>query len=219
MTLEAVLFDLDGTLLDTAADFRTALNRLLQEEGRPTLEDQDVRVMVSNGSANLVAQAFAIDNSHAEFEPLRLRLLEHYADCMLDNTRPYAGMEESLEFIQSRGKAWGIVTNKPQYFTDAIIAGLGMNPATLICPEHTGKPKPDPAGIVLGCAELNCAPENCLYIGDHKRDIDAGKGAGCKTMAAAYGYIEANDDATTWGADWLLMQSTDLPQLLAEHLT
>lgn len=218
MSLEAVLFDLDGTLLDTAADFRTALNRLLEEENRPTLADDDVRVMVSNGSANLVAQAFAIDSRHAEFEPLRLRLLEHYADCMLENTHPYPGMTESLELIQSRGKAWGIVTNKPQYFSDAIIAGLGLNPSTLICPEHTGKPKPDPAGIVLGCAEINCPPENCLYIGDHKRDIDAGRDAGCKTMAAAYGYIEMDDDATTWGADWLLEQPTDLPDLLTKYL-
>ena len=174
--------------------------------------------MVSNGSANLVAQAFAIGSQHAEFESLRLRLLEHYADCMLENTRPYPGMAESLEFIQAQGKAWGIVTNKPQSFSDAIIAGLGMNPDILICPEHTGKPKPDPAGIVLGCAKLKCAPEQCLYIGDHKRDIDAGRAAGCKTMAAAYGYLEVNDNAKDWGADWLLMKSTDLPQLLAEHL-
>src|SRR6056300_1516913 len=114
MPLEAVLFDLDGTLLDTAADFRTALNRLLQEESRPILAENDVRVMVSNGSANLVAQAFAIDSGHAEFEPLRLRLLEHYADCMLENTRPYPGVTESLELILARGKTWGIVTNKPQ---------------------------------------------------------------------------------------------------------
>ncbi len=218
MTKGAVLFDLDGTLLDTAADFRTALNRLLNDEGEPPLALERIRAMVSNGSANLVAQAFQISADHPRFEGLRQRLLDYYRESMLEHTRPFPGLPESLALIEAHQRPWGIVTNKPTSFSKAIIQGLALNPQVLICPEDTGKPKPHPGGILLACQRLGADPATSLYIGDHLRDIDAGKAAGCLTMAAAYGYLDAGENPHDWGADWIAHHPEELPDLLRSYL-
>lgn len=216
MTTSAILFDLDGTLLDTAPDFRTALNRLLQDEGQEPLDLETVRVMVSNGSANLVINAFGIDSSHADFERLKEQLLTYYGEHMLEQTRPFTGLDVSLELLEDAGITWGVVTNKPMQFSQAIMQGLNLQPAALVCPEHVNQPKPDPAGILLACEQINRPAGEVVYVGDHRRDIDAGRSAGCGTLAAAYGYREPDDDPMTWGADRVIHDAILMPEIITE---
>ncbi len=217
--MKAILFDLDGTLLDTAPDFHTALNRLLSEEGRINLDTTQVRHMVSNGSATLVSQAFNLDMQHAQFEPLRQRLLKHYADCLLENTRPFPGITECLALLRDRRISWGVVTNKPLVFSEAIMRGLDLYPDTLICPDHVQHPKPDPEGIMLACGEIGCTPADCVFVGDHQRDIDAGRSAGCGTVAAAYGYLGDSDNPEDWHADHIIWQPEQLLLLLESYFS
>jgi len=216
VTLRAVLFDLDGTLLDTAPDFETAINRLLTEENREHLGRRDIELMVSNGSASLVSQAFNIDTAHGSFASLRDRLLAHYMDVITERTRYYPGIAESLELIRSLGLGFGIVTNKPEIFTRKILKSLNIRPDVYVCPDQVKSPKPDPEGVLLACRRLDCDPRQTLFVGDHNRDIMAGRAAAARTAAAAYGYVPAGDDPMTWNADYLLHRADELPPLLRD---
>ena len=214
MIFEAVLFDLDGTLLDTAPDFHTALNRLLAEEQCAPIHADRVQNMVSNGSANLVAQAFNIDASDHRFDGLRERLLKHYDDCLTDRTALYPGLFECLEWLDANQYPWGIVTNKPLHYAEKIISQLELNINCLICPDHVDQPKPDPRGILLACEQMLKAAHNTLFVGDHLRDIEAGKRAGAPTIAAAWGYLADGEDPRDWDADYLLYSPRELLPLL-----
>ncbi len=212
--IDALLLDLDGTLLDTAPDFETALNNLLGEQQQPPLDSQSVKTMVSNGSAHLVAQAFNIDATHPRFDGLRNRLLELYANCLTDRTGFYPGMRECLHWCTTNGVAFGVVTNKPLRYAEQIMQQLEFDPGVLICPDHVDQPKPDPQGILLACSELQVRPAHSLYVGDHLRDVQAAKAAGCISAAAAWGYLAPNENPLDWGANYLLQQPTHLQPLL-----
>ena len=186
MPLKAVLFDLDGTLLNTAPDFQTALNLLLTEENKEPLTEEQVKVMVSHGSADLIANAFHMEATHPDFEPLRARLLAFYLQHLSDNTSYFDGLEPSLAYIKQQGLAYGIVTNKPSLYADKIIADLNIEVDCLICPDHVAKPKPDPEALLLACQQLGCEPEEAIFVGDHDRDVIAGKAANMPTVAAAW---------------------------------
>lgn len=212
----AVLFDLDGTLLDTAPDFETALNLLLGEEQRQPLPRSRVESMVSNGSASLVAQAFNIDTSHKSFADLRERLLQHYAAVLTHRTRFYPGIEGCLDWMRSKGLGFGIVTNKPEIYTRKILQQLDIQPDVYVCPDQVKQPKPDPEGILLACKRLDLNPREVLFVGDHNRDILAGRAAATYTAAAAYGYIPEGENPLEWNADYLLNNASDLLPILQQ---
>lgn len=218
MKLKAVLFDLDGTLLDTAPDFKTALNLLLAEESKQPLTEEQVKVMVSHGSADLIANAFHITAEDPEFEGLRARLLDFYLAHLSENTRYFAGLEASLEFMQQHALAYGIVTNKPLLYAKKILDDLKIEADCLICPDHVKTPKPDPEGLYMACEQLGCRPQESIFVGDHARDVIAGKAANMPTVAAAWGYIPAGESVEDWNADYLVKQPSELLNLLEELL-
>ena len=216
MKLQAVLFDLDGTLLDTAPDFKTALNLLLAEEGKAPLSEDQVKVMVSHGSADLIANAFNIDSENLGFEPLRMRLLAFYLVHLSENTRYYPGLESSLDYMRSKGLAYGVVTNKPLLYAEKILADLNIEVDCLVCPDHVTNIKPDPEGLFYACDKLGCTVEQAIFVGDHVRDVIAGKAAGMLTVAAAYGYIPKGESVADWNADYVIDQGSDLLQILEQ---
>lgn len=219
MPINAVLFDLDGTLLDTAPDFEIALNRLLEEEGRPALKPDAIRNHVGNGSAGIVARIFGIEPSAPEFRPLQLRFLEHYKTHLTDRTALFPGLERSLDLLESLDTPWGVVTNKPSEYAGPIMDALLPSSVVLVCPDHVSTPKPDPEGILLACEKIDIAPENCLYVGDHLRDIQAAQAAGTKSIAVGWGYIGDEEEHSEWNADWISDKPEDLERLLKTILT
>jgi len=216
LDFKALLFDLDGTLLDTAPDFVTALNKQLALHGRAPLADSAIRTSVTNGSVGLIQSGFRIDPGHDQFEPLREEFLELYYANLADKTALFDGLQQVLDECSARNIPWGIVTNKPWKYTEAALVQLGLmeGAATVICPDHVTLPKPHPEAILLACQEVSLAPEDCLYVGDHVRDIAAGRAAGTRNIAAAWGYIEANEIVADWQADWIVDESQQLHSLL-----
>jgi phosphoglycolate phosphatase len=215
LEFKALLFDLDGTLLDTAPDFVTALNKQLGLHGHGPLPDSAVRTSVTNGSIGLIQTGFGLNPDHQDFEPLREEFLELYFANLADKTVMFDGLAQVLEQCTQQDIPWGIVTNKPSRYTDAVLQQLPLQgAATVICRDHVAQPKPHPESMFLACKEIGIAPADCLYVGDHIRDIEAGRAAGMRTIAAAWGYIEAGQNIHRWNADWVVEQSQQLHSLL-----
>lgn len=220
MTLKAVIFDLDGTLLDTAPDFFTTVNQLRQEEGLEPLPDDTIRRTVSNGARALVSMAFGLEFTAPDFDRLHQRLLAIYSEQLAISTRPFPGIQEALDLLEERGVPWGIVTNKSHVYTQPILDALGLHPApkSVVCPEDVLKTKPDPESLLLACKQLGCDAGEVIYVGDHKRDIDCGKAAGSCTVAAAYGYVADGVNATDWEADHLIHSAHGLLEVIEHYL-
>ncbi len=218
--IRAVMFDLDGTLLDTAPDFVVVVNQLLAEQQRPSLAADAIRAGVSNGSKALIKIAFSIDETNTQFEPLRQRLLELYLAHIAVYTIPFPGINELLDKLADNNIAWGIATNKPATYTLPLMAALDIQPApaSVICPDHVARSKPDPESLFLASKLLGCAPDEIIYIGDHKRDIDCGKGAGSITIAAAYGYVDEGDDPANWNADYCVHHANEIWPIVEKYL-
>ena len=216
LEFKALLFDLDGTLLDTAPDFISALNKQLELHGRAPLPDHAIRTSVTNGSIGLIQDGFGMAPDHPQFEILREEFLELYFANLADKTALFAGLQLVLNDCAARNIPWGVVTNKPWRYTESAMVQLGLMDAaaTVICPDHVKHAKPDPESILLACAEIATAPQDCLYVGDHVRDIDAGRAAGTRNIAAAWGYIETSENIHNWQADWIVDQSEQLHGLL-----
>jgi phosphoglycolate phosphatase len=210
--IHCVLFDLDGTLLDTAPDLGHALNLLRGEEGLPPLPDSAIRPVASNGARGLLQLGFCLGPDHEAYEPLRRRYLDHYRRHLARETRLFQGMEPLLRELLDRRLRWGIVTNKPRWLTEPLLAGMVFPslPCCVISGDSAAHPKPHPAPLLMACEQAGLAPRECVYVGDAGRDIEAGRGAGTYTVAAAYGYIEAGDDPRRWGADGLIEQPLEL---------
>ncbi|MFP8965144.1 HAD family hydrolase [Pokkaliibacter sp. CJK22405] len=209
---EALLFDLDGTLLDTAPDFYRVINQQLREAQRDERSYEFVRARVSHGASALVCGAFDITPEHAEHDVRRARLLELYLAEVCVDTSLFAGLESSLNWARQRKIPWGIITNKPRLYSEALMAALPdlADCAVLVCPDDVTHRKPHPEPMYLACAQLNVSPDKCVYVGDHQRDIDAGKAAGMMTVAAAYGYVDEDSAAETWGADVCIASGAEL---------
>lgn len=218
--IRAVMFDLDGTLLDTAPDFVAIVNLLLQENNRPPLPAEKIRACVSNGARALVAMAFDIDETYPNFQALRLRLLELYIDHLAVFTKPFPGIESLLKKIDQYNLAWGIATNKPAIYTSAILSKLNLQPvaASVICPEHVKQSKPDPESLFLAAEQIGCSPEEIIYIGDHQRDIECGRRAGSITIAAAYGYIDNETQIADWKADYRVDHANEIWPIIEKYL-
>ncbi len=210
--ISAVLFDLDGTLADTAPDLGLALNRLLIEESLPPQPYKAIRPVASHGARGLIELGFGITYEHPDFTRLRARFLDLYDTCFCEETRLFEGVPEVLSALADRGLAWGIVTNKPSRFTDPLVAVLGFphHPGAVVSGDTVGVPKPDPLPMYHAAELLGVAPECCLYVGDAERDIEAGRRAGMKTVLADYGYIAEFDCPHEWGADFRIAHPMEL---------
>ena len=205
-TIKTVLFDLDGTLLDTAPDLAAALNAVLRANGREPLPFEAIRPVVSHGGRALIEPGFGLDPGHPEFEPLRRQLLDHYQAHIADRTRPFPGMEAVLETLEARGIDWGVVTNKPGWLTEPLLQKLGLldRAACVVSGDTLAERKPHPAPLLHACELTGESPSRCLYVGDAQRDIEAGRNAGMPTLVALFGYFLAGDRPETWGADALI---------------
>jgi phosphoglycolate phosphatase len=207
-----ILFDLDGTLLDTAPDLADALNTVLRENQRSPLPLEDIRPVVSHGGMALIKLGFNLDNSDPAFEPLRQRLLEVYRKNISRHTRPFPGITELLDSIEQRGLNWGIVTNKPGWLTEPLLKDLGLfdRAACVVSGDTLDERKPHPAPMLHASELANSRPEHCVYIGDAQRDIEAGNNAGMQTLVALFGYLRKEDDPHSWNASSLIAHPQDL---------
>jgi len=207
-----ILFDLDGTLLDTAPDLADALNTVLVENQRSPLPLDDIRPAVSHGGVALVRLGFNMERSNPAFEDLRERLLEVYRENISRRTQPFPGISELLDNIEQRGLNWGIVTNKPGWLTEPLLQDLDLfNRAVCVVSGDTlDERKPHPAPMLHASRLANSRPEQCVYIGDAQRDIEAGNNAGMQTLVALFGYIQKDDDPYSWNASSLIKQPGDL---------
>lgn len=212
MRLRAVLFDMDGTLLDTAPDFIAVAQAMRLARGLDRIPDQQVRDVVSGGARAMVLSAFDVDPLSDEFEALRLEFLARYQDHCAVESRLYDGMTELLVEIEKSNLIWGVVTNKPLRFAEPIMYQLGLSSrsAVLVCPDHVSKSKPDPEPMLLACNQLDLDPSRVLFVGDDLRDIESGRAAGSRTAAVRYGYIHPDDDPDTWGADVVVNHPLEL---------
>jgi 2-phosphoglycolate phosphatase len=221
LNLKAVIFDLDGTLVDTADEFIIVVQALRAEHDLAPIDEQIIRANVSNGARALVSLALDITEDEAEFESKRLRLLDIYMGVLGDTARPYPGIESLLVELESRGISWGISTNKPRAYTEPLLAKLAISPApgSVVCPDDVSQRKPHPEPLYLNCKQLGCSPHEAIYVGDHLRDIEAGRRAGMYTIAAAYGYIEDWDKPENWQANSIVQASTDLEAMILASLS
>jgi phosphoglycolate phosphatase len=220
MRLDAVLFDMDGTLLDTAPDFIAVCQAMRGERGLPPITDQQVRDVVSGGARAMVSATFGLQPDAPEFEALRLEFLERYQQGCAVHTRLYDGMEALLRDIEKAGLVWGVVTNKPVRFAEPIMQQLKLaeRSRVLICPDHVTRSKPDPEPLVLACKTLGVDPSRVLFVGDDLRDIESGRDAGTKTAAVRYGYIHPEDNPNNWGADVVVSHPEELREVLDRAL-
>ena len=210
--IEAVLFDLDGTLVDTAPDMGAALNNLLIEENRQPLPLATIRPLVSQGGLVLTRLGFAGKVTDAEIEPLRQRYLQHYHAIVADESKLFDGYAEILDELESRSIRWGIVTNKPEWLTHPLLEqlDLALRTGTVIGGDTLEHRKPHPLPLQVAAKQLGVNCNNCVYVGDDERDIVAGKAANMKTLVAAYGYIEDATCIESWDADGVINQPQDL---------
>ncbi|ANI13988.1 phosphoglycolate phosphatase [Pseudomonas citronellolis] len=220
MQLRAVLFDMDGTLLDTAPDFIAVCQAMLAAHGRPPIDAQRIADVVSGGARAMVAATFDMDPEAPGFETLRQEFLDRYQDHCAVYSRLYDGMPELLESIERANLIWGVVTNKPVRFAEPIMQQLGLaeRSAVLVCPDHVSNSKPDPEPLLLACSQLGIDPAQVLFIGDDLRDIESGRAAGTKTAAVRYGYIHPEDNPAHWGADVIVDHPRDLLAVLDRAL-
>ena len=201
--VRAVLFDLDGTLLDSAPDLAGAANRLRADHGLPPLPLAALRPMVGGGARGMVGVAFGVGPEDERFPALRDGFLAHYAQGLLDATRPFDGIEALLQALEAATLPWGIVTNKAERFTRPIVDGLGLaaRAAVVICGDTTPHAKPHPEPLFEAARRIGIAPADIAYVGDDHRDALAARAAGMPMLAAAWGYLGQGEPIDAWGAD------------------
>lgn len=211
----AVLLDLDGTLADTADDLAQAMDALRAELGQPPLPRGTLRPYVSQGARGMLGCGLGLSGDDPRYAPLRDRFLAIYADCCGAQARLFDGFPDILATLRDRGLRIGIVTNKLERFAAPVLRTLGVWPDAdcLITPDHLARPKPDPEGVLLACVRLGVEPAQCVFVGDDRRDIEAGRAAGTRTVVAAWGYLPPDEDITSWGADARIDAPADLPAL------
>lgn len=209
--LRAVLFDLDGTLVDSAPDLCNAVNRVLAGLGRPPVPLERLRQVVSKGGRAMLSVALP-DLSEAEREKLLPPFLAYYGEALAVDSVAFAGVAELLATIEARGLRWGIVTNKPEGLAVGVVEGFGWTRrcAVLVGGDTLPQRKPDPAPIRLACERLGIAPGEAIYVGDDERDVLAARAAGMVSVAALWGYREPGEDPLQWGADHACKDATDL---------
>ncbi len=212
----AVLFDLDGTLVDTAPDLAAAVNRIRIEQGLVPAPYEQLRPVASAGARGLIGAAFGLQPGDANYDTLRTAFLHNYASSIAVKSRLFDGVDTMLNALVSRGIVWGIVTNKAAKLTDALIPLIGLgHAACIISGDTTPHAKPIPEPLFEAARRLSLSPERCWYVGDDLRDIQAGHAAGMQTIAAGWGYC-GNTEPVSWHADALLDTPLQLLDLLEQ---
>jgi len=213
--VDAILFDLDGTLVDTAPDFITVLNQQRLDFGYTPLSEHAIRATVSDGARALTTLAFGGKEGEKEFDAKRQDLLARYLEAVGNNSKLFKGMEATLQRFEKMHIPWGIITNKPRIYTDILLSRLKLDTrsALTLCPDDVKKPKPDPEVMLLASHKLKIDLTKTVYVGDHIRDIQAGQSAKMITVAAAYGYISANNNIAAWGAEYEIHHPSELISL------
>ena len=214
--ISTILFDLDGTLVDTAPDLGHALNIQLQRHGKAALSDAVIRPFASHGSRGLIGLGFGITPADAHFFVMRDEYLNIYDSVFTRSPTLLPGIAELLQVIERKSLTWGIVTNKPRRFTQRLIESMKLHEraACVVSGDDAPQPKPSPATLLMACKQVGVKPEHCVYVGDAERDIQAGKAAGMQTVVALFGYIDASDRPVEWGADAMIKAPEDLLNLL-----
>ena len=205
LSLKAVLFDLDGTLIDSAPDLGHAANLVRQAQGLAPLPLGAYRQMAGAGARGCLKVALGIDPDHPDYDTYKHAFLEHYGQCMTERTYAFEGVPELLAGLQARGLPWGVVTNKVERFALPLAAGMPLfaSCSTVVGGDTTGHAKPHPAPLLVACERMGVAPEDCIYVGDDHRDVVAGKAAGMPTVACTYGYLGAVS-VEQWKADTIV---------------
>ncbi|CAH1044631.1 HAD-IA family hydrolase [Halomonas sp. TD01] len=211
---EAILFDLDGTLVDTAPDLAEATNALRRHHGLAPLPYGQIRGQVSNGGSALVTLAIGLESGSTEHDTARQYLLDNYEQAVAVHSRLFEPLDQWLTRWHSESRLWGIVTNKPRRYTLPLLEALALTPGALLCADDLAVKKPAPEPLWEAARRLNVAPQTCWYVGDHIRDIEAAKAAGMTAVAVGYGYISEEDDYQQWPADLWFETCQDLVDAL-----
>ncbi len=216
-----MLFDLDGTLVDTAYDLGRALNLLLAKYDKPTLPHEEIRPVASHGTAALLTLGFGVLPDVQKFEALKAEYLTLYAEALKEQPVLLPEIEQLLDLLEAKNMTWGVVTNKPRRFSLPLLqvamtqkGSLYERAACLVCADDVPQAKPAPDSLLLACQQTNTDPKNCIYVGDAERDIVAGKAAGMKTAVALFGYLSEADKPDDWGADYQLNRPLELLQFI-----
>lgn len=211
-SVQAVLFDLDGTLVDSAPDLAGAVNELRQAHGLSALPFEVLRPMVGSGARGMLQAAFGIGPEDARFDELRSDFLARYEARILRETRVFAPVEPVLQALERKQLPWGIVTNKIARFSAPLVEGLGLRSrcAVLVSGDTTAFAKPHPQPLLEAARQLALAPQHCIYVGDDRRDMEAGRRAGMPTLAAAWGYLGRDESVYDWQADAVLEYPQEL---------
>lgn len=214
--VRAVLFDLDGTLVDSAPDLAAAADRLRVECGLPSLPLSHYRAHAGAGARGMLRVAFDMGPEHAQFDEHKAAFFTLYEQTLNARTVAFDGVDALVSVLQGHGLAWGVVTNKAQRFALPLTAAMPLfvGAATIVCGDTTPHPKPHPEPVLEAARQVGIAPADCIYVGDDLRDIQAGKAAGMRTVAARYGYLGPDADVDDWGADAQVNSPLDLLKLL-----
>lgn len=215
--IEAVLFDLDGTLIDSAPDLGAAVDQMRVARGLPSLPLEHYRPMAGAGARGMIGVAFGLTPENPGYNDLREEFMANYERGMTARTYAFAGIPELIGALLQRELAWGVVTNKIERFTLPLTGAMPLfaSARTIVAGDTTPHPKPHPAPLLEAARRLDLPPQRCLYVGDDERDIVAGLAAGMGTVAATYGYLGARGDVSTWGAHATIAAPGDLLGLLA----
>lgn len=210
--VKGVLFDLDGTLLDTAPDMALALNLQREHHGLKPLPYSEIRPFVSHGALAMLKLGFGINSQSANYNNMRQQYLKLYADNLAVNTQLFDGLDVFLKQLEDADIKWGVVTNKPEFLTKPLLNSLQLDQRTssIISGDTITPRKPNPAPLFAACKESDIAPTQCIYIGDAERDITAGRASGMKTILAGWGYITPEDKIESWKADHIVDDSDQL---------
>jgi len=211
-----ILFDLDGTLVDTAHDLGYALNLQRERHGLAMLPLEVIRPYASHGSKGLLAVGFDLSSEDDDFESMREEYLALYDQVLTRKPVLFDGVAELLDTLDKRTMPWGVVTNKPRRFTQPLLQNIGLmeRAACVVSGDDAARPKPHPDTLFLACEQAGVSPEKCWYVGDAERDIQAGKAAGMQTVVALYGYLGEDDRPAEWGADVSVNSPLELLRLI-----
>ena len=215
--MTTVLFDLDGTLVDTAHDLGLALNIQLARYGKPALKHDVIWPVASHGSRGLLALGFGITPADKDYEAKKTEYLDLYETVYTNQAVLLPGIADLLDALDTRGVQWGIVTNKPRRFSVNLTKAVDMGDkslfersACLLCGDDAPQPKPSPETLLMACKETGALPNECIYVGDAERDVQAGRAAGMKTVVALFGYIAETDKPLEWEADLVINEPLEL---------
>ena len=216
--IQAVLFDLDGTLVDSAPDLAGAADAMRVKRGLPSLDYAKYRPLCGSGARGMLQVAFGMAPDHADYEAMRDEFFANYQACMLNNTHAFEGVPSLIAALQAQDLQWGVVTNKSERFALPLTAAMPLfgSAGAIVGGDTTPFSKPHPEPLLEAARRLGVAPELCLYVGDDERDIVAGKAAGMGTVAATYGYLGSASDVAAWQADAQINSPAELLQLLSQ---